>query len=265
MERYFSGNDLRQLFSLNPSPCEVSRVKALFVATLLELTTNAILRAPARRRTTCSSASAAKTVAKSSRLRRCSMAIPRREFLCGPTICPASAFIVDFGGNACLARRPGGTISATKTSPRTTTCCCAPSTALKVSRLASSVSHPGAPHVDMVVSLTVPAPTLRYLDVRRKSKRQFCPLACLALWLALPPQCHMYSSLSRLLSHLHPAFLRSFEARGRTESSWSRVYSTPAHASFRTRGSMESEYNVVGVGEGGFQDSTDAVLKGLSR
>lgn len=25
MERYFSGNDLRQLFSLNPSPCEVSR------------------------------------------------------------------------------------------------------------------------------------------------------------------------------------------------------------------------------------------------
>ena len=96
MERYFSGNDLRQLFSLNPSPCEVSRVKALSVETLLELITNAILLAPTRRRMTCSSASAAMTVAKSSRLRRCSMAIPRREFLFGPTICPASAFVVDF-------------------------------------------------------------------------------------------------------------------------------------------------------------------------
>jgi hypothetical protein len=196
MERYFSGNDLRQLFSLNPSPCEVSRVKALCVEVARAKHQRYIYARAPRRRTTCSSASAAKTVAKSSRLRRCSTAIPRRESppLCGPTshIARASAVIVDFW--ECLPRvRAGGTISATKTSPRTTTCCCAPNTASKESRLASNVRYPGAPHVDMVVSLTVPAPCLRYLDVRRKSKRQFCPLACpadhSAICIRLNPAC----------------------------------------------------------------------------
>lgn len=254
MERYFSGNDLRQLFSLNPSPCEVSRVKPLCVETARADHPRCATRAPADARLVQVQALQRRSPGpqgSGDALRRC-LDVSLSTAWSDESSHRDSMFVVDFG-NACLvlfrwnhlrnedlAKNHDLLLRAEHGIEGVTACfqCKSP---WSLSRR----------YGNRLADFSGAVPQISRRKTHKKREQTRCTAALL---FCLPFDhsaicIHLSLACCRIcILHVYPPSKPQIRVRSERELSFSsRFFPTPVIASFRAWESMESEFEVLRV------------------